>query len=430
MNINGELIYSWAKDLFPICRSITGPGVRETLSYIKRIIPELEIHEIKTGTKVFDWEIPNEWIIRDAFILDEAGNKIIDFKKNNLHVVNYSEPVDKFLNLDELNAHLYSLPDQPTAIPYITSYYEKRWGFCINEDFRKSLKPGSYQAYIDSDIRPGVLNYADVIIPGQSDKEIFFSTYICHPSMANNELSGPVVATALIKWLTSFKEKPRYTYRFIFVPETIGSITYLAKNIDYLKEHVIAGFNLTCLGDDRCFSFVPSRNGDTLADKVALHVLGNIDTNYIKYTWLDRGSDERQYCAPGVDLPVVNMMRSKHGTFPEYHTSLDDLKFVTPTGLEGGFQIHKNAIKILENNMIVKSTVLGEPQLGKRGLRPQVGEKTNADKVMTLMNILSYCDGKMTILEIADIINESFNNIYPIIEKLVEHGLLTKKYDQ
>ncbi len=424
MTINGELMHGWAKELFPICRSITGPGVRETLNYIKRIIPDLDIHEINTGAKVFDWEIPNEWDIRDAYILDESGNKIVDFKNNNLHVVNYSKPVDRSITLDELSDHLYSLPDQPEAIPYITSYYQERWGFCVSENLRKTLKEGLYHVYIDSRIKPGVLNYADIIIPGQSHEEIFFSTYICHPSMANNELSGPVVATALIKWLLSFKNKPRYTYRFVFVPETIGSITYLSKNLDHLKENVIAGFNLTCLGDDRCFSFVPSRHGDTLADRVARHVLANMDNDYIKYTWLDRGSDERQYCAPGIDLPVVNMMRSKHGTYPEYHTSLDDLKLVTPEGLEGSFQIHKNAIKIFENDMTVKSAVLGEPQLGKRGLRPQVGEKTNAEKVMTLMNILSYCDGKMTLLEIADITNESFDTVYSTAQELIKHGIL------
>ena len=429
MNINGELIYSWAKDLFPICRSITGPGVRETLDYIKKIIPNLKLHEIKTGTKVFDWTIPDEWTIRDAYILNDLGEKIVDFQDNNLHIVNYSEPVDKILSLEELDKHLFSLPKQPTAIPYVTSYYEKRWGFCVTEEFRKLLEPGSYHVYIDSDIKPGVLNYADLVIPGESKKEIFFSTYICHPSMANNELSGPVVATALIKWLTSLDKKLRYTYRFVFVPETIGSISYLSKNLDHLKERVIAGFNLTCLGDDRCFSFIPSRLGDTIADKVALHVLKNTDPNFFHYSWLDRGSDERQYCAPGIDLPVVNMMRSKHGKYPEYHTSLDDLNLVTPTGLEGSLKIHKDAIKILENNAILKYTVLGEPQLGKRGLRPQVGEKDNANKVMTLMNLLSYCDGKMTTLDIADVIKESFNNIDLIVARLVENGLIKKSYD-
>jgi aminopeptidase-like protein len=228
----------------------------------------------------------------------------------------------------------------------------------LSDNDRKSLKPGKYHAVIDSDLKQGVLDYGEYVIPGRSKKEIFISTYICHPSMANNELSGPVVATALAKWLNSF-ENLWYSYRFVFIPETIGSIAYLAKNLDYLKDHVIAGFNLTCLGDDRCFSYVPSRSGNTLSDNVALHVLKNMDTNFKRYSWLDRGSDERQYCAPGIDLPVVSMMRSKYGAYPEYHTSLDDLNFVTPSGLEGGYRIHQDAIEILEKNAIVKYTVLG-----------------------------------------------------------------------
>jgi aminopeptidase-like protein len=425
----GNQMHDWAKDLFPICRSITGPGVRETLKYIQNILPELKIHSVPSGTKAFDWTVPDEWIIRDAFVLDDSGNKIIDFNNSNLHVLNYSEPVDKWLELDELKPHLYSLPKQPNAIPYVTSYYQRNWGFCLTDNQRKILKPGQYHAVVDSELRPGVLNYGELIIPGETEREIFISTYICHPSMANNELSGPVVTTALAQWLSSL-EKKHYTYRIIFIPETIGSIVYLSRNLDYLKKNVIAGFNINCVGDDRCFSFLPSRDGKTLSDKVALHVLKSLGPQFKRYTWLDRGSDERQYCAPGLDLPVVNMMRSKHGTYPEYHTSLDDLSFVTPSGLEGGLRIHQNAIKILEKNTIIKNTVLGEPQLGKRGLRPNIGEKDNLYKFKTLMDILSYSDGKMTILEIANAINESFNDIYPIVDKLVQEGLLTTIYEQ
>lgn len=425
----GKQMHDWAKDLFPICRSITGPGVRETLKYIQNILPELKIHSVPSGTKAFDWTVPDEWIIRDAFVLDDSGNKIIDFNNSNLHVLNYSEPVDKWLELDELKPHLYSLPKQPNAIPYVTSYYQRNWGFCLTDNQRKILKPGQYHAVVDSELKPGVLNYGELVIPGEMEREIFISTYICHPSMANNELSGPVVTTALAQWLSSLKKK-HYTYRIIFIPETIGSIVYLSRNMDNLKKNVVAGFNITCVGDDRCFSFLPSRDGKTLSDKVALHVLKYADPQFKHYTWLDRGSDERQYCAPGIDLPVVNMMRSKHGTYPEYHTSLDDLSFVTASGLEGGLRIHQNAIKILEKNTIIKNTVLGEPQLGKRGLRPNIGEKDNLYKFKTLMDILSYSDGKMTVLEIANAINESFNDIYPIVDKLVQEGLLTTIYEQ
>ena len=426
MNINGNIIYGWAKDLFPICRSITGPGVRKTLQYIKNINPELEIFEVKTGQKFFDWKIPNEWTIRDAYIINENGEKIVDFKENNLHVINYSSPINKTINLDELQDHLYSLPKQPDAIPYITSYYESRWGFCVSENFRKKLQPGSYRVFIDSDLKPGVLNYAEIVMAGKSDKEIFFSTYICHPSMANNELSGPVVATALIKWLKSLNGKHRYTYRFVFVPETIGSIVYISKNLKKLKSKIVAGFNLTCLGDEKCYSFIPSRKTKTFVNKIALHVLKHIDPNFIEYTWLDRGSDERQYCYPGVDLPIVNIMRSKHGTYPEYHTSLDNLDFITPKGLEQSYQAHKTAVDIIEKNSFVKNLIICEPQLGKRGLRPQIGEKDNVHYVRNLMNVLSYCDGSMSILDIADVIGEPFETVFTIIEQLVSKNLVTR----
>ena len=241
--------------------------------------------------------------------------------------------------------------------------------------------------------------------------------------MANNELSGPVVATALAKWLTEISNL-RYSYRFVFIPETIGSIAYLSKQIKYLQKYVIAGFNITCVGDDLCYSYIPSRAGDTLSDKVALHVLKHTDINFKKYSWLDRGSDERQYCAPGVDLPVVNMMRSKHGTYPEYHTSLDNLDFISPSGLEGGLKIHANAIKIIEKNRTVKCRVLCEPQLGKRNLRPDIGLKDNINRVRTLMNILSLCDGELSVLEIAQEINEPFKIVNEIVDDLITHDLL------
>ena len=423
MKVNGNQMYKWAEDLFPICRSITGPGVRETLKYIQSIIPELSVNEIESGTKVFDWTIPDEWIIQDAYVLDEKNNKIIDFKENNLHVLNYSEPINKILSLDELNEHLYSLPDQPTAIPYVTSYYKRRWGFCISENLRKALSPGEYHVVIDSEIKPGVLNYGELLIPGKSKEEVFISTYICHPSMANNELSGPIVATALAKWLTKTPNL-RYSYRFVFIPETIGSIAYLSRHIKYLQQNVFAGFNVTCVGDDRCYSYLPSRKGDTISDKIAKHVLKHKDINFKKYSWLDRGSDERQYCAPGVDLPIVNMMRSKHGTYPEYHTSLDNLDFISPSGLEGGLEMHTDAIKIIEKDRKVKHRVLCEPQLGKRNLRPDIGLKDNINKVKTLMNVLSLCDGEISVLEIAQKINEPFSIVDEIVNNLIEHDLL------
>ena len=424
MNIGKEM-HELARKLFPICRSITGDGVRETLKILKAYISlaELNIFDVPSGTEAFDWTVPEEWFIRDAYITDESGDKIIDFKSNNLHVVGYSEPVDSYINLDELNHHLHSLPDQPTAIPYVTSYYSKRWGFCLTHKQRKTLKAGLYHVVIDSDIKPGVLNYAELILPGESKEEVFLSTYICHPSMANNELSGPVVAASLAQWLSALTNR-RYTYRFVFIPETIGSIVYLSRHIRSLKENVIAGFNLTCIGDDRCYSYLPSRNGNTLSDATALHVLKHIDPAFKRYTWLDRGSDEREYCAPGVDLPVATIMRSKYGMYPEYHTSLDDLNVVTAKGLKGGFNALKKSIEVIEQNAYFKTTVLCEPQLGKRGLYPTLSTKASYSEVRTMMNLISYCDGTKSLLEIADLINDPFWSLVPIVNKLTEHGLL------
>lgn len=419
----GIQMHKWATDLYPICRSLTGEGVRSTLAYIKTLIPDLKICSAPSGTQVFDWTIPDEWTIRDGFIEDESGQRIIDFQNHNLHVVGYSEGVNKRLNLAELNNHLYSLPEQPNAIPYITSYYSRRWGFCITHNQRIRLKEGYYRAVIDADLKPGVLNYAEYILPGKTKKEIFLSTYICHPSMANNELSGPVVTIALVQWLTALKNR-HFTYRIVFIPETIGSIVYLSQNIEYMKQHVVGGFNITCIGDERCYSYVPSRSGDTLSDKVALHVLKYISSDFRRYTWLDRGSDERQYCAPGVDLPIATITRSKYGEYPEYHTSLDDLSFVTAQGLQGGFEALRQCIDVIENNVYLKTTVLCEPQLGKRGLYPTLSTKQSAVDVQVMMNLISYCDGTRSLLDIAEIIDQPMVKLLPILKSLLKSRLL------
>jgi aminopeptidase-like protein len=421
----GDYCLGLAKHLYPICRSLTGPGVRETLSILSDHMPGLMIKEVSSGTAAFDWTVPDEWEIRSAFIEDEAGNRIVDFANHNLHVMGYSEPVDKKLTLDELQKHLYSLPDQPDAIPYITSYYSRRWGFCLSHHQRSALKPGVYRVVIDSTLKPGVLNYGEIIIPGKSKKEVFLSTYVCHPSMANNELSGPVVTTALVRWLMSLPER-RYTYRVVFIPETIGSIVYLSRHHQEMKANVVAGFNVSCVGDDRCYSYLPSRNGKTLSDRAALHALKYIDPDFKSYSWLDRGSDERQYCAPGVDLPVATIMRSKYGEYPEYHTSLDDFSVVTSTGLGGAFAAIRDAIEIVEGDKVLKCTVLCEPQLGKRGLYPTISTKDTAAQVGAMMSMISYCDGEHSLLDIADKIGQPFKKLQDLLVPLMNNGLIVE----
>ena len=425
MNNKSNQMYEWIKDLFPICRSITGNGLRDTLKYINKLLPELKIYEVPSGTKVFDWVVPDEWIIRDAFIKDGTGKKIIDFKKNNLHLIGYSESIDQSMSLKELDKFLYSLPDQPSAIPYVTSYYEKRWGFCISHNERLKLKEDNYHVYIDSEKKTGVMNYGELIIPGKSTKEIFLSTYVCHPSMANNELSGPVVTTALAQWLYSLKEL-EYSYRIIFIPETIGSITYLSRNLEEMKENIIAGFNITCVGDNRSYSYLPSRLGNTLSDNIAMHVLKWIDPNFVKYSWLDRGSDERQYCSPGIDLPVASILRTKYGEYPEYHTSLDNLEtVVTYEGLEGGYIANKKAIEAIEKNKIFKSAILCEPQMSKRGLYPTLSTKDKNEEISLMMNFISLCDGDTTLLDISEKLNLPIWSLYDLADKLEKNHLIT-----
>ena len=420
----GLFMYRLMARLFPICRSIIGDGLRETLHILQEHIP-LRLFEIPSGTRVFDWTVPKEWNIRDAFVLDPEGRKIIDFKSNNLHVLGYSVPVDRFVSLSELQRHLHSLPDQPDAIPWVTSVYEERWGFCLTHKQRTQLKDGTYRVVIDSELRSGALTYAELIIPGASSKEIFISTYVCHPSMANNELSGPVVATALAKWIAS--EPRRFTYRIIFIPETIGSIAYLSRNLESMKNNIVAGFNLTCVGDERAYSYLPSRNGSTLADKVALNILRAKHPEFRQYSFLDRGSDERQYCSPGIDLPVVSLMRTKYREFPEYHTSLDNLDFVSPAGLQGSFDLHRDCIELLERNRVYQMRCLGEPQLGVRGLYPTIATKESHRQVIDMLNFIAYADGTNDLIDISNAIQVPVRDLYPIMDKLTQADLLLEK---
>lgn len=421
----GENIHRFAKELWSINRSITGEGLRETLKKISNYLPNLKIKSIFSGTKVFDWTVPKEWKVKEAFILTPDGEKICDFSKNNLHLVGYSVPFEDSISFDELKKHLYTLPDQPNAIPYVTSYYKERWGFCLSQDQFDNLKKGIYKVVIKSSLFYGQMNYGELFIKGKSEKEIFLSTYVCHPSMANNELSGPSVVTFLTKWLQEISE-PEYSYRIIFIPETIGSIAYLSLNYKEMKKKIFAGFNITCVGDDRNYSFLPSRNGNTISDIIAKHVLKWIDKDFIEYSWLDRGSDERQYCAPGIDLPVASILRTKYGKYPEYHTSLDDLEnVVTPKGLNGGYWAIRKILEAIERNKDYKVTVLCEPQFGKRGLMSTVSTKEGFTEAK-LFDFVSLCDGKTSLLNIAESLNIPIWELYDLVDLLKLHSLIVE----
>ena len=420
--IEGQRMYDLAGRLFPICRSITGPGVRQTLEIIKKEVPELNICSVPSGTKVFDWTVPNEWEINEAYIEDEQGNRIIDIKNNNLHVIGYSTPVDKWVDLDELLTYIRVEDSLPDAIPYVTSYYSERFGFCMSKKQRDSLKSGKYHMVIDSRLFKGVLNYGEIILPGKTKKEILLSTYICHPSMANNELSGPVLTVELIKWLKTLDR--RYTYRIVFIPETIGSITYLSKHINEMKANTVAGFVLTCVGDNGDYTYLESREANTLTDRVMKNVLGFAHPDYKTYSFLERGSDERQYNAPGVDLPVCDFCRTKYGEFPEYHTSLDDMSFISAKGLAGSFDMMTQFIMALEMNHFYRVTCLCEPQLGKRGLYPTESRKGIYHEVKKLTNFIAYSDGNRDLIDISAKINISISELIPMIHKLTENGLI------
>ena len=417
-------MHDFARELWPINRSITGEGVRETLRRISNHLPSLEIKSILTGTKVFDWSIPKEWFVQEAYIITPDGRRICDFSNNNLHLVGYSIPFEGEVSLDELRKHLYTLPDQPNAIPYVTSYYEERWGFCLTQNQFDTLENGTYRVVINSTLFDGELNYGELLIKGKSDKEIFLSTYICHPSLANNELSGPTVVTFLAKWLQE-ADALNYSYRIIFVPETIGSIAYLSKNYKNMKNKIFAGFNVSCVGDERSYSYLPSRNGKTISDQIAKHVLKWSSPNFKIYSWLDRGSDERQYCAPGIDLPIASIFRSKYGEYPEYHTSLDNLEnVVTPKGLEGGYWAIRKALEAIEKNKKYKVSILCEPQMGKRGLYPTLSRKDKDKETALMMNFISFCDGQTSLLEIADKLNIPMWDLYSLVDKLSSYKLI------
>ena len=388
----GNLMIKWAKKIFPYCRSLTGEGTQKTLRFFKNLNKEFKIIKYKSGSKVFDWQIPLEWNIKDAYIEHSSKKKFAEFKKNNLHIVGYSRSVNKTISKSELLKNVYTQKNQPNAIPYVTSYYKKRWGFCMSENMKNKLPQGKYKVFIDSELKKGFLELMDAKLSGKSKKEIFFSSYVCHPSMANNEISGPVLLNSIMKYIKSKYPKRRFSYRFVLLPETIGSIAYLSKFKSTLKRNVVCGFNLTCVGDERAYSMIETPDGNTLADRALTAALKN-KKNFKKYSFINRASDERQYCSPLINLPVCCFSKSKY--YPEYHTNLDNFKVVTAKGLQQSFDIFKEIIDAFEKGLYPKTKINCEPNLGKRNLYPTLSQKGNYNKeIENRMNLLAYSNGK------------------------------------
>ncbi len=428
--MNIKKYYNIAKTkLFPITRSLTGDGVKKTLNIIQKELPKLKIKKFKSGTKVFDWNIPEEWNVTDAYVIDKYNNRIIDFKKNNLHLVGYSIPIKKNITKKELFKNLYFLKNQPKAIPYITSYYKRRWGFCIsyNEykilDKRYSLND-KFKVVINSNLnKKGNLNYGELILKGKSKKEILISTYICHPSMANNELSGTIVSMGLINYFKN--KKLNKTLRFVFIPETIGSISYLSKNLKYLKENVIGGYNLSCIGDERQHSCMFSKYQNSPSDEAVIEAYKLLKIkNYKVYPFLKRGSDERQYNSPGIDLKISSIFRTKYGEYPEYHTSLDNFNLVTLKGCVGGFNVARKSIEILLERIYPKCKIMCEPQMGKRGLYPTLSTKNENKLTRSYMDFLQYADGTNSLEKISNLIKLDLKSVKKINSILFKNNLI------
>lgn len=389
--------------LWPLLRSITGAGVRATHDILSEVVPLTRI-EVPSGTKVFDWAVPKEWVVREAYVMAPDGRRILDIRVNNLHLVNYSIPFRGRLQRAELDRHLHSIPEMPTAIPYITSYYAPRWGFCISDAERRALPEGEYEVIVDTDLIDGSLTISEAIIPGESEREILFSTYTCHPSLANNELSGPLVMAFLARHIAAWPSR-RYTYRFVFLPETIGSITYLARMGEHLKDKCDAGFVVSCVGNDTPFHYKRSRRGNALGDRAAEYVLRRIGTppERIMDFFVTRGGDELQYCSIGFDLPVGSMTRLMYGLYAEYHTSLDNRNFISFRALAEAVGVYAQACRAMEVNRRYRAMVThGMPQLGRRGLYPTLSNARKADEhVATITSLIAFSDGQTDLIDIA-----------------------------
>lgn len=418
----GKATYQLISELYPICRSITGNGVRQTLNIIRKHIP-LTVHEVPSGTRAFDWTVPKEWNIKNAYVKNSKGEKIIDFNKSNLHVLNYSVPIKKKLSLNELKEHLFTLPEQPDWIPYRTSYYKEDWGFCLSHNQFSKLRDEEYEVSIDSSLEEGHLTYGEYYIEGKMSDEVLISCHVCHPSLCNDNLSGIALSCFLAKCLSNISLK--YSYRFLFIPGTIGSIVWLAlneSNVSKIKHGLVA----TNLGDSGQFTYKKSRQENAEIDKTVLNVLKNSGNNYEIMDFVPYGYDERQYCSPGFDLPVGCLMRTPHGRYPEYHTSADNLDIVQPHYLGDSFSIYLSVLSILEsNNKYLNQNPKCEPQLGKRGLYTATGGQNNTivDQ-MALLWVLNLSDGQHTLLDISERSGLEFDLIKSAVDALLETDLL------
>ena len=419
----GNSLFQFIAELYPICRSITGAGLRETLRRVQQRVP-IQIHEVPTGTQVFDWTVPREWNIRDAYIKDLRGCRIIDFQQSNLHVLNYSVPINKRISLQELKEHLFTLPDYPDWVPYRTSYYHENWGFCLSENQLSQLKDPEYEVLIDSSLASGVLNYGELYVPGEVEDEILLSCHCCHPSLCNDNLSGVALATFLAQEVSA--RKRHYSFRFLFIPGSIGSITWLARN-ESLIGRIRHGVVLACVGDAGPFTYKRSRRGNAEVDRAFEYIIRNSGRAYKMIDFSPYGYDERQFCSPAFNLPVGCFSRSQHGTFPQYHTSADNLNFIEAGALGDSFSACIAAIDLLEKNRTYRNLLPKcEPQLGKRGLYRSMGGYSNAREFeMAMLWILNLSDGNHSLLDIAQRSGLSFSTVAESSDILVQHQLLS-----
>jgi aminopeptidase-like protein len=423
---SGEELYKLIAELYPICRSITGEGVRRSLEIVDREIGGLEVSEVPTGTQVLDWTVPREWNVRDAWVADAAGERVIDFRASNLHLVSYSVPVRATMPLAELKEHLFILPDQPDLVPYRTSYYAEHWGFCASQRLVDSLPEGDYEVCVDSTLADGHLTYGERLVEGRTEDEVLVSCHVCHPSLANDNLSGIAVASRLARLLAE-GPRPRYSYRFLFIPGTIGSITWLARNADRVGR-IRHGLVLSGVGDPGGFTYKRSRRGDAEIDRAVAHVLGRSGRPHQLVDFSPYGYDERQFCSPGFNLPVGRLSRTEFATYPEYHTSADDLDLVGPAQLQDSLEVCREVVAVLEGNRRYRNlSPKGEPQLGRRGLYGQIGGRSDAEeRQMAMLWVLNLSDGGMSLLDVAERSGLSLSLLAEVAGLLEEAGLLAE----